>query len=257
MIKFFRRIRKTLIDQNQMGKPSSAKASAGKYFKYAIGEILLVVIGILIALQVNNWNQQRISQKEQNSLMESIKKDLESDVDYLNSYLQTTNETYQLLRDQSEKINRIAYNKDSLANFLKNEIYVFLTNFEGFNNNTYESIKTSGKLDLLETSIRQPMYELSLLQNVHFKEYENLRIDYFDEIENLVRHYPIQVSFSFIKNTPQTEFIWDDVDRKEMLLHLNAWGTMKANLFRNNTRQCTQILEKTEAVLELIKKNSD
>ena len=47
MIKLFRHIRRSLIQKNQMGK----------YFKYAIGEIMLVVIGILIALQVNNWNQ--------------------------------------------------------------------------------------------------------------------------------------------------------------------------------------------------------
>ncbi|RNC87995.1 MAG: hypothetical protein ED556_02050 [Winogradskyella sp.] len=46
MIKFFRHIRHSLIQKNQMGK----------YFKYAIGEILLVVIGILIALQINNWS---------------------------------------------------------------------------------------------------------------------------------------------------------------------------------------------------------
>ena len=53
MIKFFRQIRKTLINQNNMGK----------YFKYAIGEILLVVIGILIALQINIWNEQKKEQK--------------------------------------------------------------------------------------------------------------------------------------------------------------------------------------------------
>ena len=52
MIKFFRHIRRSLINQNNMGK----------YFKYAIGEILLVVIGILIALQINNWNETRKEQ---------------------------------------------------------------------------------------------------------------------------------------------------------------------------------------------------
>ncbi|MEZ4781044.1 MAG: DUF6090 family protein [Flavobacteriaceae bacterium] len=53
MIKFLRHFRKTLISENKMGK----------YFKYAIGEILLVVIGILIALQINNWNEQRKAEK--------------------------------------------------------------------------------------------------------------------------------------------------------------------------------------------------
>ena len=49
MIKFFRKIRQNLIMQNKKSK----------YFKYAIGEIILVVIGILIALQINNWNENR------------------------------------------------------------------------------------------------------------------------------------------------------------------------------------------------------
>ena len=47
MIKFFRKIRQNLLLQNK----------TSKYFKYAIGEIILVVIGILIALQINNWNE--------------------------------------------------------------------------------------------------------------------------------------------------------------------------------------------------------
>ena len=53
MINFFRKIRKQLADQN---KPL-------KYFRYAFGEIVLVMIGILLALQVNNWNEERKDQK--------------------------------------------------------------------------------------------------------------------------------------------------------------------------------------------------
>ena len=57
MIKFFRNIRKTLVNEGKTSNPASAMASAGTYLKYAIGEIVLVVIGILIALQINNWNE--------------------------------------------------------------------------------------------------------------------------------------------------------------------------------------------------------
>jgi hypothetical protein len=54
MIKFFRKFRQNLLLENKTGKPA---LPAGRYFKYAIGEIILVVIGILIALQINNWNE--------------------------------------------------------------------------------------------------------------------------------------------------------------------------------------------------------
>ncbi len=63
MIKFFRKIRQQLLAQNKLGK----------YLLYALGEIVLVVIGILIALQINNWNEHRKSvKKERNHLLEII-----------------------------------------------------------------------------------------------------------------------------------------------------------------------------------------
>ena len=49
---------------------------SGKYFKYAIGEIILVVIGILIALQINNWNNSRIDGKKEANYIKNIKRDL-------------------------------------------------------------------------------------------------------------------------------------------------------------------------------------
>ena len=63
MINFFRKIRKKMLDNN---KPM-------KYIRYAIGEILLVVIGILIALSINNWNQNRITKlKEKKALIQLV-----------------------------------------------------------------------------------------------------------------------------------------------------------------------------------------
>jgi hypothetical protein len=54
MIKFFRKIRYDLMEKNK----------TGKYLKYAIGEILLVVVGILFALQINNWNNNKNEKAE-------------------------------------------------------------------------------------------------------------------------------------------------------------------------------------------------
>ena len=74
MIGFFRRIRKKLADGNQFVK----------YSRYAIGEILLVVIGILIALQVNNWNEDRISSSFEYSYLLRLKSEITSDTTLFN-----------------------------------------------------------------------------------------------------------------------------------------------------------------------------
>ena len=76
MIKFFRKIRYNLMSENK----------TGKYFKYAIGEIILVVIGILIALSINNWNEERKDRKEELAALQDLKMEFESnrvDIDSL------------------------------------------------------------------------------------------------------------------------------------------------------------------------------
>ena len=65
MIKFFRTIRQNLLMEN----------NTGKYFKYAIGEIVLVMIGILLALQVSNWNQERKDHISERKLLDNIHRD--------------------------------------------------------------------------------------------------------------------------------------------------------------------------------------
>ena len=68
MIKFFRKIRQKLLSEGK----------TGKYFKYAIGEIILVVIGILIALQINNWNENRKLQVKSHDYLQRLKVDLDN-----------------------------------------------------------------------------------------------------------------------------------------------------------------------------------
>lgn len=70
MIKIFRNIRKTLVNE---GKTTN-------YLKYAIGEIALVMIGILLALQVNNWNEHRKLKIEEVGLLQDIQSDLRASI---------------------------------------------------------------------------------------------------------------------------------------------------------------------------------
>lgn len=84
MIKFFRHIRKSLIQENNMGK----------YFKYAIGEIVLVVIGILIALQINNWNEKRLNSNKETAVLANIHKEFKQNKIQLDSVVSLHKRAY-------------------------------------------------------------------------------------------------------------------------------------------------------------------
>jgi hypothetical protein len=97
MINFFRKIRKKLADDN---KPF-------KYMRYAIGEIVLVVIGILIALSINNWNEGRKARKSENQILISLAEDFNSNLKSLENSLENISaliETYSLVLEYAGQI---------------------------------------------------------------------------------------------------------------------------------------------------------
>ena len=98
MLKFFRRIRQNLI----------AEGKISRYFKYAIGEILLVVIGILIALQINNANEKRKARLQEVIILQNLKEDINLD---------TLDISYNL-----EGYGRILNAEIQLFNFLKSDL---------------------------------------------------------------------------------------------------------------------------------------
>ncbi len=78
MIKLFRKIRQNLLSEGKIGK----------YFKYAIGEIILVVIGILIALQINNWNTNQINKSESKEFNQRLFNEFAGNLDLANTKIE-------------------------------------------------------------------------------------------------------------------------------------------------------------------------
>jgi len=124
MIKFFRRIR-----YNHMTKNKTAK-----YFKYAIGEIVLVVIGILIALQINNWNELKKNDANTVLMLKQLREENSSNLSELlegktfrDSLASRTRSFITFLKneDSLKKVDRIKYH---LALMLQSEAYSFSEN---------------------------------------------------------------------------------------------------------------------------------
>ncbi len=138
MIKFFRKIRKTLIAESKMGK----------YLQYAFGEVLLVMVGILIALQVNTWNENRIAKIRIDSRLMNLVQDVESDIAEMEDIQERALRRITVIKVILE-VDSICptFSSEDFAN--PNEEISWLKTMDG-HSSTYEGLVSSGEFYLIE-----------------------------------------------------------------------------------------------------------
>jgi len=162
MIKIFRGIRQRMISEGK----------SKKYLLYAIGEIILVVIGILIALQINNWNETRKQRTTEKVYIENIKTDLSLNLKSLNNYIALRNETIESV----ELILEFFNNKRplDLNEFNRHCLTVMAWHPFENNDNTYQELMNSGKFSILTNkSMKDSLQNLQTnLNSIRFIESE-------------------------------------------------------------------------------------
>jgi len=207
VIKFFRKIRQNLLSEGK----------TRKYFKYAIGEIILVVIGILIALQINNWNNEN---QEKNKLVDSYKS-IVDEIAFVSPIIEN-----QYARNDST----IIYIQKSLK-LLENNNYDSINqlnfNLKGFNRLArlkYDFPVILGFIEKTNPEIIENKKLLKLLQD--FKSqltfldvYHTYMIDSF---QNLISPYTMKnLKFSEKYNTLELIKREDIIDNLELINLLN------------------------------------
>lgn len=115
MIKFFKRIRQRMIKENRFSR----------YMLYAIGEIVLVVIGIMIALQVNNLNEQNKAERLAVDYKIMVKSDLQRDTAFYKDYIRYMEEEMVKWNRLKERVTSSNANLDTLIYINKNEFNFF------------------------------------------------------------------------------------------------------------------------------------
>lgn len=169
MIKFFRSIRQNLLSEGKIGK----------YLKYAVGEIVLVMIGILLALQVNNWNENRKVRQEEHLALKSLQKE------FLES---------QELFEQSQRHNKMIFSSmkyllhlldtDQVEESLADSIYVHLdrsawssAKFEP-SRGIVNSLVNSGKLNIISNDTLKSQLIQWNDQVTGFQNSQRMALDY-------------------------------------------------------------------------------
>ena len=147
MLKFFRRIRRKLIDEGNLKR----------YIIYAVGEILLVMIGILLALQVNNWNSRNNLQDTEKKLLLEMRKNLYEDLEDVNWNINALNQRNNDIKLIEKHLKGELQYQDSIGH-----AYFRLRQGITFYKNTsaYESIKSMGFDLISDNNLRSKITQL-------------------------------------------------------------------------------------------------
>ena len=146
MIKLFRNIRQKLLAE---GPPASRAGKTTNYLKYAIGEIVLVVIGILIALQINNWNEQRKADKLEAEYYCRLLEDLQQDSEQIGAFIKLTEGRLKASNQAVRLLQKDKANKIEVANQIALAIKSIYSDFQP-NNSAFEDIKSGANLNIIK-----------------------------------------------------------------------------------------------------------
>jgi len=182
MIKFFRKIRQRLLTENKFSK----------YLLYALGEIVLVVIGILIALQINNWNEWRKDRIKEKIILNDLAKNIEINIQTFKNdkdSIQQWNRSSEIVIHALE--NKLAYSDTlkkhfHLARVTKQELFLSNIGYQAYKDQGLDIITNKALsteiVKLYEVTIPSTMSTNSLVNQL-YPPFDNHNVQNFDFIE--------------------------------------------------------------------------
>lgn len=211
MLRFFSKIRYKLAAENKVGK----------YLRYAVGEILLVVIGILIALQINNWNEKRIQKIQGQSLMLELIDEITEDIITCDWAIENLTENIKTQEAIFKVTDLEKLDPDSLLlifNYSNVDIKI--------NANTYEKIKNQGITKLSDNSdLNKRINEYFDVEVMVFN--RGIEFDWNNSLDRMKYLYE-QNTFSFNSSLVQGfEEIPIDESKKNLIEFINQPRTRR------------------------------
>ena len=167
MIGFFRKIRRELLGHGNLQR----------YAGYALGEIVLVVVGILIALQINNANEARIEEQSEARYLQNLRVDLEFTIRELDRYIETRSGRIDSGQRMLAYFNGLPL--DDLRDFGHHNVHVQTWQRYYQKINTYEELVNSGNLGLITNQkIKNGLMDLMLLYEKMKGDEDHMRFDF-------------------------------------------------------------------------------
>ncbi|MAN60187.1 MAG: hypothetical protein CMC08_10165 [Flavobacteriaceae bacterium] len=245
MIKFFRNIRKQTISENRFSK----------YLLYAIGEIVLVVIGILIALQINNWNERQKIEAVQETYLEQLLLDIKSDRAYYAAtiaQLQQVAQGYENYKTLFEKPN---LEPTTVLSALQQIDYGSVE--VEFSTNTFQTLVSTGDIKILPEHLRTELTSYFGKQT-HIKAVSSNNNEGANNILQKASSIANPDMFGRLRNQPKLQsYLNIQSNFPQLILELEAymlWKQIGENViiesFQELQQDATELIELITAELE-------
>jgi len=242
MIKFFSKIRQKILAENKYGK----------YLIYAIGEIVLVVIGILIALSINNWNENQKREKLKSAYRISLVNDLSLDTLMLSTLISENNNVLKVLRNQQDRFLGPYTSFDTLLNIVKNEFDPELNMRVKYNRNTINTLIASGNIDLFSREFNEMLMTLISLKDIE-RESSNFYSEvYSDKVSRFSDDYPV----SGRQNSNLFDLVWLDIEQKKLASRFISLTDIKGFAHYSFLNEIKNVKEETSRILKQIENHN-
>ena len=235
MLKLFRKIRQELLE----------KGKVQQYLLYAIGEIFLVVIGILIALQINNWNENRKLKQEEVQMLSEIKLALASDLaNVLPEGIKRNQEDMTSINVLLDFIETPSNYNDSLKPHFR-----VLSRGIGFTpqTSTYKILEVKGVDLISDTKLKK---EILTIYNL---DYPIIALRTNNKLHN-IREYGRPIVRKELRTTRRGLSLYEPINREQLAANPILWNTL--NSLHNNSNNLINLLEtqviKVEKLIQLI-----
>ncbi len=218
----------------------------GKYFKYAIGEIVLVVIGILIALQINNWNEARKLRALELELLQEYQEELQNNFQVLERFQERTTIRLNHCRLIIDAITNESPYTDSLSNY-----YVVLTSrvFINLSYNSFNNLESQGKEIITDKELNKS------IQRLHSFDYELFEMLVANTQANVIEYgRPIIRKQLKAVRSDTDNFTYIPVNYEVLMNDLEMWNILaihEQNLM-SSLRVRDQLLEKMKMVDQML-----
>ena len=221
MIKFFRKIRYDLMSENK----------TGKYLKYAIGEIVLVVIGILIALQINNWNENRKTKAQIKKSLVELRNDLSQDTVLIKERLPFIIEHYNLNESLRARVAKPGATVDTLVQIMHHEFNPNWVVQLSYNANTYNSMVRTGLIENLPDALKTNIKNFYNTKNSLMNRVEKTTNDYQGKVTSYVNTYTFGATKIHDQGALIDSLVWQNIDYGHLAATFQGISNFKRILF--------------------------